>query len=796
MKLSYRWLARHVDLSGLTPEQIRNDLTLSTAEIEAVEPFGQGLDEIVVGHVLERRKHPEADKLSVTRVDAGQGEALQIVCGAPNVAAGQSVAVVLPGRRLPDGTRIGKAKLRGIESFGMICSERELGLSDEHEGILVLEPGARPGTRFVDAVPVADHVLEIDNKSINHRPDLWGHHGFARELAAIYGRELHAPVRRQALPADGTRVVLSVEDPADCPRYLGLVLAGLKVQRSPAWLRYLLRAVGQRPINNLVDATNFVMLDLGQPLHAFDLRMLSPQGVHVRRARPGETMHTLDGQERRLEPVDLLITSGGEAVALAGVMGGARSAVADDTSTIFLESATFHPTRIRRTSTRLGLRTEASSRYEKALDPALAEDAVHRMAELLAEVSPGAHAAGPMGDATGWRFAPRTIRLRKARLDHKLGVTLPVERVESIFRGLRFGVQRCTEGLDVGIPSWRATKDLTIEDDLIEEVGRMHRFDNIPPVPLTGTVALAPREPELFLAQRALRVAAAELGCHEVYHYSFVPDALLAACRADGQEYLRVANPVAPEITRMRRHVLPSTLGAVAQNLRVQPEVRLMEHGKGYQPERRDAHGLPHEVRELGIVWARNAGAEPYPELRSRVLGLCARLGAPATAADLHPGGDLAWIHPGRTVALRRGERAFGYVGVLHPHVAANLGIPPTTAIATLDLRALLAAGVAEPRFVPIPRFPSQPVDVALLAPSGARAGDLARFLREVGDGMVRDVVLFEAYRGAGLPPGTKSLNFTVTLGAEDRTLTAADEEAYLMRVRQRCAGLGVTLRG
>jgi phenylalanyl-tRNA synthetase beta chain len=794
MKLSLRWLSRHVDLAGLTPERIRDDLTMSTAEIEGLQRLGAGLETLVVGHVAERTRHPGADKLSLTRVDVGSGEPLPIVCGAPNVAAGQKVAVALPGTVLPDGTRIKPAKIRGESSHGMVCSERELGLSDDHGGILVLDAEAPVGARLVDVLPVQDHVLEIDNKSINHRPDLWGHYGFARELAAIYRRELR-PLDRAALPAQGDAPVVEIADLQACPRYCALFVDGIAAAPSPAWLRWLLHAVGQRPINLLVDLTNFVMLDIGQPMHAFDRRRVEA-GIGVRFAQPGESITTLDGVVRPLTDKDLLITSGGAPVAIAGVMGGLGSAVGDDTTSILLESATFHPSTVRRTSARLGHRTDASARFEKSLDPALAELGVRRFVLHLQAIQPQARAAGPLADPARWRHEPRKIALRKARLTQKLGVDLPDEEVEQILERLKFEVARGADGFTVTVPSFRATKDVTIEDDLIEEVGRMHRYDRIPELPLRAVVAAPPREPELYLGRELGRIAALELGAHEVYDYTFVPDRLLEAAGVLDLPHVRVTNPVAPDVTRVRRTVLPSLLGAAAPNLRTRAEVRAFEHGKGYQPESRDAHGLPREVRELAIAWARRDGPDPLAELRSRVEALLARAGYPADLDAAPAAGLLPYEHPGRTVAAVRGGAVVARLGTLHPRVARALELPTTTAIAVLDLRAMLGTGRAQKALQPIPRFPEQPVDVALLVAAAVPVARARALLRDAGGGLVRDVRLFEVYRGPNLPPGQKSLNFTVILGADDRTLTAADEAQYLAALRARVAEVGAELRG
>lgn len=795
MLISINWLKRYVDLSAYSPEQIRDALTMSTAEVEEILPFGAGLDELLVGQVVTREKHPDADKLSVCTVDVGAGgEPVQIVCGAPNVAAGQRVVVIQPGQKLPDGTKIKKGKIRGQESMGMICSESELGLSEDHQGIIVLDKDYSPGVAFTQVVPCQDYVLEIDNKSINHRPDLWGHYGIARELAAILNLELLPISDPMDLPESGETLDVRIEDEAACPRYTGLCIHGVRADRSPDWLRFLLHAVGQRSINVLVDLTNFVMLELGQPMHAFDRRRLQGDVV-VRRAKADETMTTLDDLPRQLVEEDLLITSGGKAVALAGIMGGQGSMVEDDTSELFLESATFHAATVRRTSVRLGLRTDSSARFEKTLDPANAELAAHRFLGLLQELCPSATAAGPLIDPAQWTYDPLVIRLRRARLDLKLGVVIPSEQVRAILESLEFVVVEAADGFDVTVPSLRASKDVGIEDDLIEEVGRMFRYDNIPELPLSSIVAVPHREDELYLARDLSRAAALQLSANEVYNYSFQPDQLLEAVNASAHEYTVVSNPVAPEICRMRRHVMPSLLACLGANLRTHTSVRLFEDGKGYHPEVRDKDGLPREVHELAIAFARRDGSD-YAALRSGLVSLLHRQGFDVELGELANHTQHPWAHPGMTVAITSGVEVVGYVGVLHPQIARNLDLPRGVAIANIDLRQLLKVGRIERKFVEMSRYPTQPVDVALLVPVAAQVKSCAEFLRSVGRKLVMDVQLFEVYRGDGLPDGMKSLNFTVTLGASDRTLDSKDEEKYLSKVRDRCSEVQAELRG
>ncbi len=805
MKISLRWLSRHVDLKGIDPKQILADLTMSTAEVDDLIRFGDGLEPLVVGHVRKREKHPDADKLSVLEVDLGpSGGVTQIVCGAPNVDAGQRVVVIKPGDVLPatggkGALKIKVGKIRGVASHGMVCSESELGLSDEADGIFVLPPDAEIGARFVDVCPVQDWVFEIDNKSINHRPDLWGHYGFARELAAIYGRDLLPIVVPTELPTAGKKVNVEIDDKEACPRYCGLMIDGVQSGPSPNELRWQLQAVDQRAINLPVDLTNFVMLDLGQPMHAFDARHVEKTSIRVRRAKDGESITTLDGQKRKLDDKDLLICAGDKPEALAGIMGGEGTMVEDGTTSLFLESANFRAATIRRTTMRLGLRTDASTRFEKAQDPANAETAVHYFLALLQSYCPSAQPAGPLVDPEGFSYEAVPLVLRRDRLALKLGVVLEDQQVVDILTSLSFEVATSGEGFVCKVSSFRATKDIAIEDDLIEEVGRMYRYDNIPEEPLVGTIQPPKHNEELFLVRRMIEVSCLELGCHEVYNYSFTPDAVLEAVGAMAQSYLKVQNPVAPEITRMRRHVLPSLLSMVEGNLRQTASVRLVETGKGYHAEIKDEHGLPHEVRELCFVYANRDtqdAVHPFGELREEVQVLLRRLGYPVVLSRKWSGKDQPWVHPARAVALDRDGSPVGYVAHLHPGVARALNLPKNVAIACVDVRALLANGRMEPSYTPVPTHPELPVDVALMVDADVQTATVADFLRDTGRKLIRNVELFEVYRGEQLPDGKKSLNFTVTLGADDRTLSDKDESKYLDKVRKNASQIDAELRG
>jgi phenylalanyl-tRNA synthetase beta chain len=817
MKISYRWLARHVELDGLSPQEVAEDLTLHTAEVEGLEPFAPWLSDVVVGHVVARERHPDADRLSLCRVDVGprgEGQLLQIVCGASNVAAGQRVAVALAGTTLPGDLRVKKSRIRGVESQGMICSERELALSDEHEGIWVLPGAGEPGQPVRAALGLEDWVIEIDNKSLTHRPDCWGHRGLARELAAIRGRALLPLDLAWPRTAPGEPYPVRVSS-AGCPRYIGLPIAGVRNGPSPAWLRFLLLAVGQRPLDLLVDLSNFVMLDLAQPNHLFDLVRLAPQGIHVRDARPGERMKTLDGVERTLGPEDMLICSGEEPVAIAGVMGGEGSKVTAGTTDLLLEAAAFHPARVRRTAARLGLRSEASTRFEKSLDPTLPAQAAAHLVSVLRTLQPGIRLPRPAGDAGEWRDPAGTVPLRPERVRAVLGKDLPDEEIARILRALELGVEKGGRGAGarwaVRVPSARATKDVRIEEDLIEEIGRMHGYGRIEPAPL-----VAPLEPAPFDERRALvrglqdRLSGAA-GFHEAMTYSFHEAPFAELLGVAGEPHVRIVNPQVAGLDRVRRSVVPSLLAHLAHNRRQRAEVRLFEIGKGYLPEETNARGEPRERHELALLWlAPRAGKEArfdhgvLARLQAVVEDVLRAVGRSALGWEQATDRALpAWAHPGRSLCARFEGGASGgpvvLLAALAPVIQGRLELTGEldgeVACARVALDDLLALPSRPPRFRALPRFPGVKVDVALAVPEGCPAGSVSAAIQGAGKGLVESLELFDLYRGPSLGPGKKSLAYHVLLQAPDRTLTDQDCARFLSRLERAVAELGGELR-
>ncbi len=800
MKISLAWLNDFVDLADLGAPRVAELLSLHTAEVEGVEAVGAAIADVLVGQVVHCGRHPDADKLSVTKVEFGAGEAVDVVCGAPNVRAGLKVAFAPVGAVLPGGLKIKKAKLRGAPSVGMICSERELQLSEEHAGILELPADAPVGARLVDYLSLADWVLDLDNKSLTHRPDLWGHYGFARELAAILKRPLRPLASSFSWPEAGAAPRIERADP-DCVHYVGVALELPGGPRpSPQRLRARLLAVGLRPRNELVDLSNWVMLECGQPLHAFDADRLAGGAVTVRAARAGESIRLLDESERALLPADLVIADAERPVALAGVMGGAASAVSAGTERVLLESAVFRASRIRRTAQRLALRTDASSRFEKSLDPAGALLAAGRFCHLLSSIRPDARVSGPpaiVGDAAA--SAP-AIRFHPARCARLLGVDPGTAEMRGSLERLGFTVAPAGEAWEVRVPSWRAAKDVTMEVDLVEEVGRLHGYHRIAPAPLVAPVVPPATRPQRLLARALAERMRGAHGAAESQSYSFLARRYAELQRRSPADFVRLANPMQADADLVRRDPVASLMEQAGANARERASGRLCEIARGYEPQ---ADAEPRERAWACLLeWERKPAPLEGPQslyARSRAIAqdLLRVAGADAEAV---PGGDPAapWLHPAHALRWVSGQRTLAWSGRLDPRLAAAAeGEHVDYAAVLLDLDALLAASADAParRFVSPPRLPAIKLDVALALPSTVPYAAVEQAVRAAGGRLLESLELFDLYSGPNLPAGTRSLAFHAVLRAADRTLEDKDEQNFIAKVKEAADSLGGTLR-
>jgi phenylalanyl-tRNA synthetase beta chain len=806
MKLPLSWLREWVAIEAPAKE-IAEALTLRGFYVEGIETHGRSYPGVVVARVLEANKHPNADKLSLCRVDAGAGE-LSIVCGAPNVRAGMFAALATIGATLPGGMTIKRAKIRGEESQGMLCSPRELEMSDEHLGILDLEVtlagrGALEIGRPLDAyLDPPDPVLEIEIPF--NRPDGLGIVGLAREVKAAFGAAWTPAARaildaRWTPPSGGAAFDLAIDDAEGCPRYIAQAVEGVKVGPSPHWLVRRLEAMGQRSIDNLVDLTNLILLELGQPVHAFDLDTLKGPAIRVRRGRAGETLTTLDGRERTLSPDLVVIADRDRAVALGGIMGGAATEVTAGTTRLLLECAGFDPGRVRRGARTLGLATEASKRYERGVDPAIGRIAVARFLALLAELSPGAR-PGVAAEVTNGADAPRMLTLRPSRWTRLLGMEVTPQQASDHLEALEFGVRANGDlsepggPLGVTVPSWRP--DVTLEDDLVEEVGRAHGYARIPEAAPDSRGAFAVRTPRERTIARARRAMIAR-GFTEAWSSSLVADREARSAGAllttDPESLVRLVNPMSREGEVLRPSPLPGLLRALAHNLRQgASSVRMFEVGAGFT--RTTGKGtLAHEPLMLAAVVTGARYAHAHDAAQQNVdwddarglwdawlteMGVDTPRWRSYSADGWKPGASaevasatsrIAWAGTLGQQALQTWEIEAPAMAPVHAFVALLDGISP-------ELRAGARARVPG-------RFPPMRRDLAWFVPRSVTHDQLATSMRDAAGEWLVSLELFDVYEGPGTPDGMKSLAFALQFQHPERTLGEAEVQAIQDRM-------------
>jgi phenylalanyl-tRNA synthetase beta chain len=789
MRVPLSWLADHVDVD-VPAATLAEKLTFAGVEIETIHRVGDDLAGILTARVLEVTQHPDADRLVLVRIDAG-GEERLVVCGARNFAPGDVVPWAAPGAKLPGGVEIGRRKVRGALSDGMLASARELGVFDDHSGILVLPPDTPVGVDVVEAVELRDTVLEV--KTAPNRGDILSMRGIAREVALLLGNELK-PLDLtvpEAGPPAADLASVAVEDAEGCPLYAARVIQGLDAARpSPLWMARRLYLYGQRPLGAVVDVTNYLLLDQGQPLHAFDLDLVPGRRIVVRRAAEGETLRTLDGRDRALTPQDTVITSGAQVLALAGIMGGEDTEVRAGTTEVLLESAHFPPASVRRTMRRLGMNTEGGQRWARGVDPAGAEPVCDQAARLMATLAGGTVAAGRLraGPGVGEREA---IRLDWGRSAERLGAPADPEFAAAQLRryGCRTEVVAPRTVLAVP-PSWRF--DLELWADLEEEVARGWGYDQ---VPATLPAATGGRLTATQRLRRQARTALAGMGVTEVQTYPFLSQAAFDRLELPADDSrrrtLRLANPISEEAPELRTTLLPGLAEMAGRNLaRGLDGVAVYELGAVFLPVRGGA--LPDEPLTLGVLLAGQAPAgrfdDPrrpfdFADAKGVAEGLVAALGVPGVGYRAE---EPPPYHPGRCAAVLLEDRPVGLLGQLHPRVAVAWELPAATFAVELELAPLLAA---VPRMRPAPTpspYPELTFDVAFLVPPGVAASDLEAALREAGGDLLTRLTLFDAYEGPPLPPGHRNLAYRVALQAADRTLTDADGAA----IRDRMAAL------
>jgi len=791
MKIPMSWLSDYTDISGITPAEYNHRMTMTGSKVEGIENQGENLVNVVTGKILEITKHPDADKLVICQIDVGE-KTLQIVTGAPNVKVGQTVPVALDGANLPGGIKIKRGKLRGVESNGMLCSLAELNLTTNDfpyaikDGIFIIEEECTVGQDIHDALSLNDTCVEFEITS--NRPDCLSVIGLAREAAATYNipLKLHTPKYSENSENINDMLSARIENNKLCKRYMAKVVKNIKVEPSPLWMRERLRASGVRPINNIVDITNYVMLEYGQPMHAFDYKYVTDGQIIVRNAKEGETIVTLDGEEKNLTESMLVIADSKKPMAVAGVMGGEFSGIMDDTNTIVFESACFDGPSVRITAKKLGLRTESSGRFEKGLDPNNCKPALDRACELIEMLGAGEIVGGTI-DEGDYETAPTVIKFDCDWMNSFLSLNVSKEEMIDILARLDCKV----EGDNIIVPSYRA--DLVHKADIAEEIARIYGYDRIPTTQLSGT-ACASLTPEQKFERETKNLLVAS-GMNEVVTFSFVPanvpDKLNVAEDSKLRDCVVITNPISEDMKVMRTSAAGSMLEVLTRNFNNRnASAKLFEIATVYTPV--EGEDLPdeHRIVSLGMY---GEGIDFF-DLKGVVDVLLARLNI--KGVEITRKTDNPTYHPGRCAAVVIDGKEIGVFGEVHPTVLNNYGLDCKGYIAEIELRDLFANAVTEKTYKSLPKFPATTRDIALLCDDDLTVAELEKTIRNsVSATILENVELFDVYKGKQIEENKKSVAFNIVLRSAERTLTDEETEAVIKKVLKNLEKIGATLR-
>ncbi len=796
MKLSLNWIKDYVNIpDSMDLSKLSYDLTMSTVEVEGAFDIGASFENIVVGKILEVSAHPNADKLRVCKVDTGDSEPHDIVCGGSNLAAGMSVIVALPGAVVRwhgegEPVEIKKSKLRGVESYGMICASTEVGLGelfplgDEHEIVDLSSYDVKVGEKVSTALGLDDIILEIDNKSMTNRPDLWGHYGMARELAALYDLELKT-IEPYTAPAGVDRFEVIIDDIAKCPRYIGVKMQGLSVKEAPFYMRARLWKVGLRPINALVDITNYVMMATGQPTHAFDSDMIS-QYIKVRRAADGEALSLLNGRELSLCSDDLVISDAKEAVALAGVMGGAKDSILPTTENVILEVANFEATGIRKTALRYDNRTDSSTRYEKAVDPERCDIALALCMELFSELYPDMKVIA-FADEYREKLIKKEIDVSYNWLDRRLGKHLTQEEISHKLGLLGFEVEFSGDNMHITVPTWRSTGDVSIKADIMEEVARMYGYENFKASTITTSFSGAINQLDKSLVRNIEEYLAYRCGMQEILTYPWMKEEFVTAVLGTTDGILTLPTPPSPEEKYVRSSTLPNLCQAVAKNERYFSEFSIFEEAQVFDGTRftspyDESEKLPIQKKHIGMAFAyKTDKLDEITMLFRRAKGVLSEMPRYTHMQEFsfEKAERPSWADSVAWLNIYVGDTKVGNMGLLSKKVSMACGIKNLSVVlAEIDTELLVPFKSRTNTFVHLPEYPVNDYDLSMLVDSSVTWEQIKSSVLSKKRELLRGVSFVDEYKGAQIPDGKKSVTVRLAIGAADRTLTSDEIEA------------------
>ena len=779
MNISLNWLNEYVSLSNIDSETIKNKLTTHTVEVEDIIQQKDKFKNVVLAKILEINKHPQADKLQLALVDAGEKEPIKVVCGAPNIAVGQIVPLAKIGTILPNGLEIKTTSIRGEESNGMLCAADELGLGSDHSGIMILDGKAKIGQDFGLYLNLNEIILEIDNKSLSNRPDLWNHYGLARELSVIFDKKLNdyttKKIKIKNKKKKNENIKVEIKAKNLCKKYLALKIDNIKIDESPAWLKNKLSVIGLNPKNNIVDITNYIMMAIGQPLHAFDAENIKK--IIVRRAEKNETITTLDGREHKLINDDLLIASDKEAIALAGVMGGKNSEINNTTSSIIVESANFDAVSVRKTGQRLNARTDAAMRFEKGLDPNLCQIAIEKAAEMIKEICPSAVFQNDLIDEGIYKDEEKTINLNLKWTEKIIGQKIEDKKIRYILEKLGMKINDKGENWEILIPSWRK-KDLQIKEDLIEEITRIYGYDNIISTVPEDKVFPPEKDAELELIKKIKQILACGYKMTETYNYSFVSEDQLLKLNSDPKTYIRIVNPLSSQCAMLKQTLLTNMLANIKTNQSKYDKISLFEIDNIFLPiaggpdkDNKRTDKLPYQEKKLGLIIS-NSSKENFITLKNIIFNACLEMTENQLIDFLPTESIITWADEKEKCLITLNGKEIGYLASIKNDVLNKNGIKKQTVYAEISLKTLLSAIAIGPtkQYQAIPKFPAVNRDLAFVIDQKILYNDISKEIKKFNP-LIKEVELFDVYSGKNLEISTKSMAFHINYQSNERTL-------------------------